>query len=72
MPFIEDHIDYREADFLTSTIHTNKPALFDWSERTAIQLYNMMLLRDQNNSLIKMYDASGKKAIIVMNITWTK
>ena len=69
VPFIEDHIDYREADFLTSTIHTNKPALFDWNERTAIKLYNMMLLlRDQNNSLTKMYDAAGKKAIIVMQL----
>jgi hypothetical protein len=69
VPFIEDHMDYREADFLTSTIHTDKPELFDWNKRTAIKLYNMMaLLREQNNSLNKMYYAAREKAITVMQL----
>ena len=69
VPFIEDHIDYREADFLTSVIHTDKPELFDWNKRAAIKLYNMMaLLRDQNNSLNSKYQAAVKKAIDVMEL----
>jgi len=69
VPFIEDHIDYREADFLTSTILTNKPELLNWDKRTVIKLYNMMsLLRDQNNSLNRKYLEARGKAISLMQL----
>ena len=69
VPFMEDHIDYREADFLTSTIHTYKPDFFDWNKKTAIKLYNMMaLLRAQNGYLIALYNLANENAIVVMQL----
>ena len=69
VPFIEDHINYQEADFLTSTIRVSDPEFFDWNKKTAIKLYNMMaLLRDQNKSLNDYYVKAGKKAAILMQL----
>ena len=67
VPFMEDHIDYREADFLTSTMHTDKPEFFDWNKKTAIKLYNLMaMLRSQNGFLKNLYKEANENAIMVM------
>ena len=69
IPFMEDHIDYREADFLTSTIHTDNPEFFDWNKKTAVKLYNMMaMLKSQNGDLKKLYIEANGNAITVMQL----
>ncbi len=69
VPFMEDHIDYREADFLTSTIHTEKPEFFDWNKKTAIKLYNLMaMLKSQNGFLKNLYSDANGNAITVMRL----
>jgi hypothetical protein len=69
LPFLEDHINYQEVDFFTSTIYTSTPQIFDWNKRTAIKLYNMMaLLKEQNGTINRNYDSAGKKAIVLMEL----
>ena len=69
VPFLEDHINYQEVDFFTSTIYTSTPQIFDWNKRTAIKLYNMMaLLKEQNGTINRNYDSAGKKAIVLMGL----
>jgi hypothetical protein len=69
VPFLEDHINYQEADFLTSTMKTSNPEFFDWNKKTAIKLYNMMaLLKDQNRFLNVFYVKAGKDATELMRI----
>jgi len=69
IPFLEDHINYQEADFLAGKIYTSTPEIFDWNKKAAIKLYNMMaLLKDQNESLNKFYYSAGAKAVVVMQL----
>src|SRR5688572_1787157 len=69
IPFLEDHINYQEADFFASKIYISNPELFDWNKKTAIKLYNMMtLLMDQNGILNRYYNSAGEKAGIVMQL----
>jgi hypothetical protein len=69
VPFLEDHINYQQADFLTSTMKTKTPEIFDWNKGTAIKLYNMMaLLRDQNKSLHQFYKIAFEKAELVRQL----
>jgi hypothetical protein len=69
IPFLEDHINYQEADFIASTIYTTTPEIFDWNKKNAIKLYNMMaLLKEQNGILNKNYDSANKKAILLMEL----
>ena len=69
VPFIEDHINYQEADFLTSRMHVSDPEFFDWNKRTAFKLYNMMaLLRDQNRSLNGYYLTAKEDAVELMRL----
>jgi hypothetical protein len=56
VPFLEDHINYQEADFLYGKMNISNPIIFDWNKRTAIKLYNMMdLLKEQNQYLNSFY-----------------
>ena len=67
VPFLEDHINYQEADFLAGVIYTTTPEIFNWNKGTAIKLYNMMaLLRQQNKSLNQNYKDAFDKAVLVM------
>ena len=69
VPFLEDHINYQEADFLKSVMNTNTPEIFNWNKGTAIKLYNMMaLLREQNKNLNQDYKGAVDKAILVMQL----
>ena len=62
VPFLEDHINYQEADFLNSQMNVSNPDLFDWNKRTAVKLYNMMsLLKNQNQFLNRYYIKAGEK-----------
>jgi hypothetical protein len=67
VPFVEDHISYQQADFLTGTMNTSTPEIFNWNKGTSIKLYNMMeLLRGQNRTLHQFYKIASEKAEIVM------
>jgi len=69
LPFIEDHINYQEADFLASKMYVDNPEFFDWNKRTALKLYNMMaLLREQNKYLNGHYTKAKENAIEVMRL----
>ena len=69
VPFIEDHINYQEADFLNSSMNVSNPEFFDWNKRTAYKLYNMMaLLRNQNQFLNSFYEKAAEKANETMQI----
>ncbi len=69
VPFMEDHIDYREADFLTSTILSKHPEFFDWNKKTVIKLYNLMaMLRAQNGFLRNLYSEAGENAVTVIQL----
>jgi hypothetical protein len=69
VPFIEDHINYQEADFLRSTMNSNAPEFFDWNKRNAIKLYNMIaLLQNQNQFLNVFYIRAIEKARETMQI----
>jgi len=69
IPFLEDHINYQEADFFASKIYISNPELFDWNKKAAIKLYNMMaLLKDQNDILNRYYNSASGKAIILMEL----
>jgi hypothetical protein len=69
VPFMEDHINYQEADFFTSKIYVSDPEFFDWNKRTAIKLYNMMaLLKNQNQYINNFYKQAKENATVVMQL----
>jgi len=69
VPFLEDHINYQEADFLNSQMNVSNPGLFDWNKRTAVKLYNMMsLLKNQNEFLNSVYIEAGEKSNETMQL----
>jgi hypothetical protein len=69
VPFMEDHINYQEADFLAGKMYVSDPEFFDWDKRTAYKLYNMMaLLKNQNQYLNSFYVKAKENAIEVMQL----
>jgi hypothetical protein len=69
VPFLEDHINYQEADFLNNVMNADNPEIFDWDKRTAYKLYNMMaLLKNQNHFLNDFYLKGAEKANQTMQL----